>query len=36
MTYFLNIYMYVDIFIRYYCNIRYVVLAFDEITKSQK
>ena len=36
MTYFFNIYIYVDIFIivfylPYYCNIRYVVLSFDEI-----
>ena len=37
MTYFFNIYIYyVDIFIivfylLYYCNIRYVVLSFDEI-----
>ena len=36
MTYFFNICMYVDIFIivfylPYYCNIRYVVLSFDEI-----
>ena len=36
MTYFFNIYKYVDIFIivfslPYYCNIRYVVLSFDEI-----
>ena len=36
MTYFLNIYICVDIFIivfylPYYCNIRYVVLSFDEI-----
>ena len=36
MTYFFNRYIYVDIFIivfylPYYCNIRYVVLSFDEI-----
>ena len=36
MTYFFNIYIYVDIFIivfylPFYCNIRYVVLSFDEI-----
>ena len=36
MTYFFNIYIYVDIFIivfclPYYFNIRYVVLSFDEI-----
>ena len=36
MTYFFLLYIYVDIFIivfnlPYYCNIRYVVLSFDEI-----
>ena len=36
MTYFFNISIYVDIFIivfylPYYCNIRYVVLSFDEV-----
>ena len=36
MTYVFNIYTFVDIFIivfylPYYCNIRYVVLSFDEI-----
>ena len=41
MTYFFNIYIYVDIFIivfylPYYCNIRYVVLSFDEIKTHER